>query len=70
MDGRTIPALGMAWSTCVNTRIMLARTVQVSGGVESTTRFMHVVFSPFAANGCLPVVVSEAGMKAAELRPP
>ncbi len=62
MDGRNIPALGMAWSACVNSRIMLTRQARVHAGAETTERSMFVVFSPFAAIGCLRVDVNSAGM--------
>ena len=65
MDGRTIPALGMAWSSCVNTRLMLTRAVHTSAGTEVMAgRRMHVVFSSYLPLGSLGVMVDDAGMHA------
>ncbi|XP_039119914.1 LOW QUALITY PROTEIN: DNA repair protein XRCC3 homolog [Dioscorea cayenensis subsp. rotundata] len=51
---RVVPALGLAWSHCVNTRVFLTRSEGMSRSsngeeCEVRTRRMHVVFSP-----CLP----------------
>ena len=62
VDGRTIPALGMAWSTCLNTRLMLTRKVIAESSGERVDRALHVIFSPYAANGCLSVAVNDQGM--------
>ena len=68
VDGRTIPALGMAWSGCVNTRLMLTRTMHASAGVEKTTRQLHVIFSPYLPLGSIPVMVDDAGMRADKMQ--
>jgi hypothetical protein len=46
-DGRQVlPALGLAWSSCVGQRLFLARTGRPDGG-GGTLRQLRIVSSPF-----------------------
>jgi hypothetical protein len=46
-DGRQVlPALGLAWSSCVGQRLFLARTGRPDGAGGSL-RQLRVVYSPF-----------------------
>ena len=61
-----LPALGLAWACCVNTRLSLSRHVAVHAGHETLQRRLHVMFSPYIAPGSLSVQVGDAGMRALE----
>lgn len=46
-SGRAVvPALGLAWANCVNTRLFLSRQGDHSQGRQTILRSMQVVFSP------------------------
>lgn len=73
-----VPALGLAWANCVNTRLFLSRTevtiadtyCQASNLLPSTTapaslplRYMQVVFSPCLPQGTCLYVVTQKGLR-------
>lgn len=53
-SGRSvIPALGLSWANCINTRIFLTRDRKSSNTDEygNVKREMHVIFSNYAPKG-------------------
>ncbi|WOL19731.1 hypothetical protein Cni_G28533 [Canna indica] len=50
---RVSPALGLSWANCVNTRLFLSRSDEVSNssGLSRTRRRMQVVFAPHLPEG-------------------
>jgi len=56
---RVTPALGLTWSACVNTRVLLTRN---DTGPNSTDRAMHVIFSPCLPRTTCPFVVDSMGL--------
>ncbi|KAL3873909.1 hypothetical protein ACJMK2_036987 [Sinanodonta woodiana] len=66
-----IPALGLAWSNMIMTRIMLSRTNQtitlndsgVDGRTEATIRQLEVIFAPHLTNVTVLYVIDRDGIK-------
>eukprot|EP00053_Salpingoeca_punica_P007463 m.68115 g.68115 ORF g.68115 m.68115 type:complete len:650 (-) comp14162_c1_seq1:1952-3901(-) len=73
-DGRqVVPALGLAWASCVNVRMMLSRTVDVAHGEALTAtpimRFLDVVLAPHLPNACCQFAVEEGGVVGVAVAP-
>ena len=65
-SGRLVkPALGLAWSNCINTRIFLSRAPDelYQGGAQSTLRCMQIVQSPSLPSSYCYFTVSGSGLK-------
>jgi len=59
--GRTVvPALGFSWSSCVNTRIMLTRSLSFNPDIP---RYMHLIFSPAQKSGKVSFSISKIGIR-------
>lgn len=61
-DGATrVPALGLAWGSCVNTRLMLTRS-RVDEAVGKPSRQLHVAWSPRLASSSVAFEVTDRGV--------
>lgn len=60
MGRRVKPALGLTWSHCVHSRILLAKH-QI--GVDTVQRLMHVIFSPYQDTGTVPFCITDKGVR-------
>ena len=65
-SGREVaPALGLAWSNCVTTRIFLSKAPDqmYEQGVQTTLRCMQIVISPSLPQSYCYFTVSREGVK-------
>ena len=61
--GARIPALGVAWASCVNTRLMLTRTaISEAGGLSGWRRWLHVAWSPRIGERSVCFEVADRGL--------
>ena len=59
--GSRVPALGLAWGSCVNTRLMLTRT-RAAEAVGTPSRHLHVAWSPRLADSSVAFEVTDRGV--------
>ena len=58
-----IPALGLAWTTMLTSRLLLCRGVKLSSDDQTIRRSMHVVLSPHLPNKAFPFTLGEEGIR-------
>jgi DNA-repair protein XRCC3 len=67
-DKAVIPALGLAWSNCVNLRLLLRKVTGVHAKtstvpVTGSRRAMHVVLAPHIPNQSVDYFICEQGVR-------
>ena len=60
------PTLGLVWSNCINSRIMVAKTHQKVGDEAAVLRQMTVTLSSHLPMFCVPFIVTRRGIEAVE----
>ncbi|CAN1843293.1 DNA repair protein XRCC3 homolog [Linum perenne] len=64
---RVLPALGLAWSNCVNSRVFLSRSEdEKEEGERRTRRWLHLVFAPHLPPSSCEFVIRREGVSGIE----